>query len=211
MNCKTINVLMFAVGAVIGSAVTWKVIKTKYEKIAQEEIESVKEAFSDRLSNLQEQIDDYVEADAAEEWTDRASKIDWSELEDLNEEESESADVEREEYARITSIYNTEKGGVKTMAKRPYVISPDDFGELDDYNRISLTYYADGTLEDEDREVIDDVDDLIGADSLMHFGEYEDDSVFVRNEYLRTDFEILKDYRTYETANSIGPSQVDDE
>ena len=39
------NVLIFAVGAAIGSAVTWKLLKTKYERIAQEEIDSVKEVF----------------------------------------------------------------------------------------------------------------------------------------------------------------------
>lgn len=212
MKCKFINVLMFAAGAAIGSAVTWKVIKTKYEKIAQEEIDSVKEAFADRLANLQEQVDDYSEADAAEEWADRARQINWDELEDLDEEDDiglEGDDLA--EYAQLASIYTKEEGGAKNMTKKPYVISPDDFGELDDYNRISLTYYADGIVEDEDREIVNDVDELIGEDSLTHFGEYEDDSVFVRNDYLRTDFEILKDYRSYDKANHIGPDQVDDE
>ena len=39
------KVFIFAVGAAIGSAVTWKLVKTKYEKIANEEIESVKEIY----------------------------------------------------------------------------------------------------------------------------------------------------------------------
>lgn len=211
MKCKFINVLMFSVGAAIGSAVTWKVVKTKYEKIAQEEIDSVKEAFTDRLANLQEQVDDYSEADAAEERADRASQINWNELEDLDEEDIGLEGDDLAEYAQLASIYTNEKGGAKSMAKKPYVISPDDFGELDDYNRISLTYYADGIVEDEDREIVNDVDEIIGEDSLTHFGEYEDDSVFVRNDYLRTDFEILKDYRSYDKANHIGPDQVDDE
>lgn len=209
MKCKFINVLVFAVGAAIGSAVTWKITKAKYEKIVQEEIDSVKEAFADRLANLQEQVDDYVEADAAEEWNDRAKKVNWDELEDLDEDDSYD---DQDEYAMLASIYNNEeKGGANNMTKAPYVISPDEFGEIDDYNRISLTYYSDGTLEDEENDVVSDVDELIGEESLTHFGEYEDDSVFVRNEYLKTDFEILKDYRTYEQANSIGPCRVDDE
>ena len=97
------------------------------------------------------------------------------------------------------------------MAKRPYVIAPYDFGEVDGYRTISLTYYADGILEDEDGEVVTGVNELIGSDALLTFGEYEDDSVFVRNEQLETDFEILKDYRTYAKANTIGPRQVGDE
>lgn len=210
MNCKFINVLMFAAGAAIGSAVTWKVLKTKYEKIAQEEIESVKEAFTDRLSNLQEQVDD--RSTVVEERPNRCRKVDWTKLEDLDEEEEYTVEPEDlNNYARIVDKYTSEKGGVDDMAKEPYVISPYDFGELDGYNQFELTYYADGTLEDEEYNIITDVDELIGADSLLTFGEYEDDAVFVRNERLRSDFQILKDYRTYEEARSVGPDQVDDE
>ena len=45
MNNTFKNVLIFAAGAFIGSAVTWKLVKTKYEKIAQEEIDSVKDFY----------------------------------------------------------------------------------------------------------------------------------------------------------------------
>ena len=99
-------------------------------------------------------------------------------------------------------MYNT--------TKPPYVISPYDFGELDDYAQIELTYYLDGVLEDEDYHIVTDVDELIGPSALTSFGEYEDDSVFVRNDRLRTDFQILKDYRTYKEARSVGPTQVDE-
>lgn len=219
MNCKFTNVLVFAVGAAIGSAVTWKVLKDKYERIVQEEIESVKDAFNDRLENRQEQVDDYSTSDAAEEWNDRAQKIDWLELEDLDElaendeEEYRPDDYDMAEYARLTDNYTSEKGGVRNMTKAPYVISPDDFGELDEFKRISLTYYADDTLEDDEGNVLSksDIKELIGTKALTTFGEYEDDSVFVRNERLGVDFEILKDYRTYEAANSIGPGRVGDE
>lgn len=97
------------------------------------------------------------------------------------------------------------------MPEKPYVISPYDFGEIDEYSQIELTYYADGTLEDDEGNIVTDGDELIGEDSLNTFGEYEDDAVFVRNERLMTDFQILKDYRTYEEARSVGPNQVDDE
>lgn len=83
---------------------------------------------------------------------------------------------------------------------RPYVISPDEFGELDDYDLISLTYYADEVLADDIDEIVEDVDDVVGLDSLTHFGEYEPDSVFVRNDRLKADYEILLDERTYPEA-----------
>jgi hypothetical protein len=37
----------------------------------------------------------------------------------------------------------------------------------------------------------------VGEESLEHFGEYEEDTVFVRNDHLMTGYEIQRDYRTY--------------
>lgn len=200
MNCKFTNVFMFAAGAVIGSAVTWKILKDKYERIVQEEIESVKEVFMG-MNDTQEQSEDCESDDEEEE----QHQINWDELEDLDEE----SDEELEEYANLTNLYSSEKGGAeKVEVAKPYVISPFDYGENDDFNTVSLTYYADGILEDDDHEIVTDVDELIGEKSLTTFGEYEDDSVFVRNERLQTDFEILKDYRTYEEATGNSPDQV---
>lgn len=206
---------MFAAGAAVGSAVTWKIVKTKYDRIIQEEIDSVREAFSDRFDNFQDSDDESEDEEEEEESPELSRQINWSELEDVidDDDDEDFSEDEKNEYKEIASTYTSEKGGVEDMsntAKPPYVISPYDFGELDDYNQIELTYYLDGILEDEDYHIVTDADELIGPDALTTFGEYEDDSVFVRNERLRTDFQILKDYRTYDEARSVGPAQVDE-
>ena len=220
MNSKITNVLMFAVGAAVGSAVTWKVVKTRYERLVQEEIESVKTAFNDMLAIRQ---DDDVEttnddnADENEPEPDpkpKQGQINWSELEDLDEEDEEEYEPTEEdmaEYEQLTANYTNGKGGAGNMARDPYVIAPYDFGEIDGYHTIELTYYADDVLEDDIYCIVNDRDDLIGPKALNTFGDYEEDAVFVRNERLRTDFQILKDYRTYAEARSIGPTRVADE
>ena len=40
------NAIMFAAGAAIGSVVTWRLLKTKYENLVQEEIESIRQVYS---------------------------------------------------------------------------------------------------------------------------------------------------------------------
>lgn len=50
------------------------------------------------------------------------------------------------------------------------MIPPEQFGDDEEYEQISLTYYADGVLADENDEVIEDVEDAVGIDSLNHFG-----------------------------------------
>ena len=204
MNCKFTNVIVFAVGAAIGSAVTWKIVKDRYDRLVKEEIESVKEAFAKIDQDDQEQSDDITDDESVHQ-------INWEEFEDLQEEEDDTP-TEMKEYSKLASMYTNEKGGAESMTEKPVVISPYDFGELDGYNQVELTYYADGILEDEDYNIIspNEIDKLIGSDSLYTFGEYEEDSVCVRNKTLRTDFQILRDYRTYAEVRSTSPNQVDD-
>lgn len=215
MNCKFINVLVFAAGAAVGSAVTWVALKNRYARLAQEEIDDVIKTFSESSAeqDSSEETSNSEDEEQVQEQpqprTECVGQINWDELEDLQEDEDEDEN-EGNTYAALIDDYTTEKGGAKGMGTKPYVISPYDFGEIDDYSQIELTYYADGTLEDDEGQIITDIDELIGPDALNTFGEYEDDSVFVRNEYLRTDFQILKDYRRYEDARRIGPNKVDD-
>lgn len=217
MNYKFINVLMFAAGAAIGSAVTWKVVKTKYERIVQEEIDSVKETFANNFPSRSDGTGEDVTSE-----NDSYHQVDWSELEDLNEDDEDDDDEDDDDkseqdymrdYGRLIDQYtanDNKKGGAENMAKEPYVISPYDFGEIDEYRKFELTYYADEILEDEDYNIVNDVDELIGPKALTTFGEYEEDAVFVRNERLCADFQILKDPRTYDEARSVGPKQVRD-
>jgi hypothetical protein len=211
MKSKFINVLFFTVGAAIGSAVTWKVVKTKYDRLIQEEIDSVKEAFVEVYGEHKADMDEEIpEEEEDEDPSEGVHQIDWSELEDLDEEEEYTPTKEDLlEYESLVHNYHDEKGGAHEVKKEPYVIAPYDFGELDDYSTIELTYYMDGILEDDEYHIVTDADSLIGPKALTTFGEYEDDAVFVRNDYLRTDFQILKDYRTYDEAKHIGPDRVD--
>lgn len=203
MKSKITNVIVFAVGAAIGSVVTWKVLEAKYEKLVQAEIESIRETFGEEQP---EEEDD--ESDTGSDGSFK--QINWEDLEDLDEEDDDDT-VDQTEYERLTRNYTNEKGGAEMpRASQPYVIAPEDFGEFDDYHQIELTYYADGILEDAEGNIVTDVDELIGEKSLYTFGEYEEDAVHVRNDYLQTDFEILRDTKTYSEARSISPKRVGD-
>lgn len=95
---------------------------------------------------------------------------------------------------------HSEKERESESVKKPYVITPEEFGE--DYEAESLVYYADGVLADYYDEPIDDIDEYVGKDSLNHFGEYEDDSVYVRNDEKKIDYEILRDDRKFSDVYS---------
>lgn len=190
MNNTLGYVLAFSAGAAVGSVVAWKLLKTKYEQFAQAEIDSVKEVFSRRYK-----VEEKPEEVTISEEIKVEDKMDYRYIKKVNDYESNSELVEdTPEYTEHT---------------KPVVIPPEEYGMLD-YETESLVYYADGILVDENDDIIEDVDAVVGRDSLDCFGEYEDDSVFVRNDARMTDYEILRDIRTYAAASNFNARLTED-
>ena len=208
MNSTLKGVLIFVLGAAAGSLATWKLIEKKYKDIAQEEIDSVKDTFSKMKKNeYPDKLEDYPDF---EEFDDSYDSDDEEPKSEQKIDRNNKPDIV--EYAKILSETGytnyaerqdkKEKKGVEPVEdERPYVISPDEFGEKDGYENVTLTYYADGVLTDYFDNVISNVDEVVGFDSLDHFGEYEDDVVFVRNEKMETDYEILRDLRDFNESD----------
>ena len=158
-------IFAFSLGAAAGSLITWRVLKPKYEQLAQKDVNDVKEYYKKLYSNDSVAFDPIVDEKLIAEATETVEKLGYS-------------------------TFTKEKKGVDSVDEKPlspYVISPDEFDEVG-YETSTLTYYADGVLVDEADNVIGDVDGLVGLDSLETFGRYEDDAVHVRNDDLHTDF-----------------------
>lgn len=81
--------------------------------------------------------------------------------------------------------------------EHPYIISPDEFGEFEDYETITLKYYDDAVLADENYQTIDDYYETFDIDICEHFGEYEEDSVYLRDDARKCDYEILRVLENY--------------
>jgi len=100
-------------------------------------------------------------------------------------------------YTDYASDAKGKNGADETSsAPSPLVISPDEFEENEEYVKVELLYFADGVLTDEVNEVIENADEIIG-DALEHFGEYEDDSVYVQNDVRHCCYAIRKDLQNY--------------
>lgn len=175
------TVFAFALGAAAGTFVSWRILKAKYEKITEKEVQSVKDVYAKKYAEEQEEFDKAID----ERWDEVEKEV-------IKDEYSEK--FQQLGYGSVT---DGEGADMKKKKTEPYVITPEEFSELDDYETTTLFYYQDGVVADTNDEVVIDVAELIGLDSLDKFGEYEDDSVFVRNDNLKTDFEILLDARSF--------------
>lgn len=194
------NLLCFVTGAAIGSVVTWKLIEKKYKDLADEEIESVIETFKNRKPRItKDEVKETVEK-VINKYKEPKETV-----EDIVTAEGYSIENEEETEEDDESNYTVDVDpGVEVIV--PYVITPGQFGEYSEYGTKTLTYYADNVLTDEIDNPItsEEMETMIGPDALDHFGEYEDDSVYIRDEMNEMDYEILKSEKTFSEIQERG-------
>lgn len=162
----------FILGAIAGASITYLVTRPKYEVIESEA--EVEEAVEDNIDEGHPLTEEDIR-----EATKVLQKCQYNTYSDTNKKETKKEEDE------------------KMDEDRPYVISPDEAG--DEYELISLNYYQDGVVTDGFGEVFTDeeVEQIIGKDSLKTFGQYEEDCVYVRNDGLATDYAVIADDRTW--------------
>lgn len=188
MNNGIKCVFAFVLGAAAGTVVSWRILKTKYAeelRVARSEIISV---YKGRYGKP---ADDTEEQDPSP----------------YNEKNKEQKAEDFKEYAKLLdgqryTHYGSIRGSIGVdepmQENKPYVISPEAFS-ASEYDAVTLTYYVDGVLEDELGDVVEDVEGTVGLEFINHFDENEndEDTVYVRNERLRTDYEIQRYLENY--------------
>lgn len=193
MNSKVAFIIGSVVGVGIGVAGTYSYFKDKYEKLAEEDFNSRRVFDEDKKD---EPVEPVVEKTADSRTVDKPSIAEYAAI------------LQKEGYVNYSDMQD-KKQKQEIAVDRSYVIQPSDFGEFDDYEKISLTYTADGVLLDDMNEIVDDIEETVGEDSLEHFGEYEDDSVYVRNDAKKCDYEILLDQRNYQEIFETHPHRTE--
>lgn len=135
----------------------------------------------------------------------------------LEKEEDNSSNINDicTNYSNMISNLNYKGNNDDSVFKySPYVISPEDYEDpsYDDYDRVVLTYYKDNILARNDDEVLKDPESYVGPKALSSFGMYEEDTVYVRDDMSKLQYEIDRDLRPYtEVVGPLPESYYDDE
>lgn len=184
MNNTTSALIGFVIGAGISSVLTWKLLKTKYEQIADEEIDSIKKYYSEK---------------------DEKAKKKEETVNIINENgyASEPSSLKEENMVQYSASSKKTKKKVEKVEKTYIEIIPqDEYGLEEDYDCIVLYHMSDGVLLDEDFEDVSNVTDKVGLDYVTHFNEFDNDSVFIKNDKYKAYYEIIRDDRaSYEVTD----------
>jgi len=204
----------FAGGLTAGYFVAKKRLHLEYQKIAEAEIEVMRDYYEAKKKALEEKPD--LEELVDELGYKPGKKPDLPTV--LAEDEIEvpatpgaiAAAMRENEAIKTTNVFaestpdNVWDYAVEMKARTneaPYVIHMDEFAEgEEDFDHATLTYYeSDDVLCDERDTQIEDQDTLVGLGNLLRFGHGsgDDSVVYIRNERLGTEFEIVRSGGSY--------------
>lgn len=203
MNSKVKGALIFLAGAGLGGGTAWFITKKKYEKYIEEkinaEIESVRKTYNDLQKELVENNEKLKEEIMKYQISNQMHENDAEVEKDEPTEEVEDESLKKDKPLKKNRMsYNSNYSSINNLApSKPYVISSEEYGEIEEYNIYNYVLYNNGILTDEADEPLDE--DEIAArfgDTLAQFTD-DIDAIYIRNDTRRTDYEIVKSPDNY--------------
>lgn len=227
MSSLVKNILIFTAGAIGGAVGAYLYTKNKYENIINDEIDeavekevaSMKKIYDKRLE-LAHKANEREGEDANPNMENPEDKKKTPVKQESKEDKIVS--MNKRKYNKIVTNYNKFstpddieddrsvvedadyiKGEQATLQANsgkhdyPYVIDIRSFSEeMDHFDKVTIYYYEeDDTLADADESVMTDIDGTVG-EALFYF-EDDVDTVYVRNERLSIDYEIILLRKSY--------------
>lgn len=188
------NILIFLLGAAGGTAVSYVVLKKKFEKDLINETEAVVEYWRERVEGkLNEDSSDEVE-----------------EKEDIPEKlpkpKAKTVPITEDpfDYTSCSVGSSDEEEPIKCHTEAPknrkrFCISQDDFEEGNGLEKYYFTYFEeDETFMDENEQEVKNGEKMVGASNLKHITDYPDRTMYVRNLTEGCDIEITFEDGSYE-------------
>jgi len=205
-------------GMLIGGGTATLILKKHYQRILEEEIASVKAAYKADTVNLKKQnldlLDQVTQPKTTQDEMDKPlseediMKLSVSKL--ISDQGYGGGVIDEDEaprfrlYDRTTDNFNPAEE--ERSEDEPYVISVAEFqNDEEDYDKITVRYFEDDeTLVGEMRKDPLPIESA-GAVNLTRFGVGSDDPniLYIRNEKLEIDFEVIRDDGSY-TESVLG-------
>lgn len=226
MVAVTTGAVSLGIGGVLGYILAEKRVSEKYAKQADEEVAKIRDRYRENYRDLKDKVSDtrremqetkdYL-ADTAEKVREKYDVENVYEEEDIpthakvrydkivddekySEVDGEEEEEEDEEFTMNDENPSLEIPKVDPNRSEPFLISDEDFWVNErDHSQSTLVYHInDDVLVDETSQVIHDEGDIVG-DTLSVFDANRTlTAVYVRNNRLRADIEVVIDHDPYE-------------
>lgn len=190
----------FLLGGIAGFFTAKYFCEKQYEAIIDQEIESIREAFSKAKPFTPMERRGPDEKDLTMQTPEKTESSQPGTVRAAISTETRIA------YDKIITDngYRPTEPKKKPEKPAPEIVDPEEYSaNEEDYQQLTLLVFRDGVVTDDEYDTVteDELNDLIGGrETLKHFGEYEDDSIFVRNVGMECYYEVLLREESYEEA-----------
>lgn len=203
---------VFSGGVVIGALSGWLIAKLYYKRIAEEEIDKVVESYQTKTTvkggKPKESTVHKTVINGGEPFNLDLNNLDLEATKDMGDYIQKAADYLADTVISYDHIESGKINADVVENDKPYQIESSEYGEFEDYECITFTYYLDGVIVDENMEPLDDPKELIGdiEDYEYEAGEFEDDCIYIRNDAKQCDYEVIYALEKYEDYLKKHPS-----
>lgn len=185
MKETLIRVAIFSVGVGVGVAASMTYFDKKYQKLADEEIESCRQTFSKPKVVIVK--DDKVEEAKIVEGETAVSSI-------MPDVYSSSVQLETKAYSDYYAPKKVDEA--QTLSPKedePFDISVEEYEEDTEFAKVTLNLYLeDGALVYEESEDLTDEASTVGQENLDDFARSSFSSAYFRNPKNNIDYEVIK-------------------
>lgn len=197
---KINGILIFTGGALAGAGGAYLYLKSTFDKIINDDAEKIRAEYINQIEDLEDEIKQLeIEIKALDESPISEPVVEEPKPKKTSKKKKSS---EKVDYNAIidnlnNGVYSSSKGS-EDVKKGPYAISDEDWYDDKMQNKETVTYFEeDGTVCDENEEIIPNGLDLIGEDNLEYKDEYEEGILYVRNEDTGSDYRVVIEPGTY--------------
>ena len=108
-----------------------------------------------------------------------------------------------DKYVEIVKEYNNQEENETEDNIMPYIITPEEYGDDDDYDTKVLTAFTDKVVLDEDNCMVDIGYFGDAINKKIYSKKNKDTSIFVRDENEKVDYEIIKENISFEEYSKL--------
>ena len=201
MNLR--DAIIFVGGVGLGAVSTYFILKDRYNKQLNEETEEIKEYYKDLYSNKEE---------TPSELQDVEIKI-----EDVHMETVEVPAGEEPNYGEIIEKLNYNQfsttvaapDGEERVERKPYLISMDEYNTDTRMIKKIISYFEDDMvcMDNDTKEVLTNIPKELGVDNLESINENGEGEIYIRNELLCIDYNVVSEPGSYEDYLEVGPDE----
>lgn len=196
------NILIFLGGAAVGGLTATIYFKRKMDSLEEEYQKIATDAYNKYVREFNSSIKNVDEIEVNYSYGDKDIQI----ISDVsNNGNISNIDIGNDEdkYTEIVKEYNNQEENETEDKIMPYIITPEEYGDDDDYDTKVLTAFTDKVVLDEDNCMVDIGYFGDAINKKIYSKKNKDTSIFVRDENEKVDYEIIKENISFENYSKL--------